>query len=63
MPHQRPDNDAKGKYPYRELFRRLKGIGYDRYTLIEVGKAYDPEAGQKFLKEYKAMWTELATGE
>jgi sugar phosphate isomerase/epimerase len=55
-------NDLTGKYPYRDLFRRLKGIGYDRYTLIEVGKAYDPEVGTKFLEDYKARWTELTNG-
>ena len=49
--------------PYRvRIGLALKGIGYDRYTLIEVGKAYDPEAGQKFLADYKATWTELANG-
>ncbi|HVK17740.1 MAG TPA: TIM barrel protein [Fimbriiglobus sp.] len=52
-------NDLTSKYPYRDLFQRLKGIGYDRYTLIEVGKAYDPETGAKFLADYKAKWTEL----
>ena len=56
------ENDAAGKYPYRELFRLLRGIGYDRYTLCEVGKSYDPEAGEKFLAEYKALWTELTRG-
>ncbi len=55
-------NDKKGSYPYRDLFRRFKGIGYDRYTLCEYGKAFDPEAGEKFLTEYKALWEELAKG-
>ncbi len=55
-------NDAAGKYPYRDLFRRLKGTGYDRYTMCEVGKTYDPEAGAKFLAGYKALWTELTRG-
>ena len=52
-------NDKAGKYPYRDLFKRLKGIGYDRYTLCEVGKVYEPEAGLKFLTEYKEMWDGL----
>ncbi|MBY0514619.1 MAG: sugar phosphate isomerase/epimerase [Gemmataceae bacterium] len=53
-------NDAKGVYPYRELFTLLKGIGYDRYTLCEVGKTYDNVAeGTQFLKEYKRTWDEL----
>ncbi|HJZ53648.1 MAG TPA: TIM barrel protein [Gemmataceae bacterium] len=52
-------NDAKGVYPYRELFTLFKGIGYDRYTLCEVGKTYEVNEGTQFLKEYKAMWEEL----
>jgi len=57
------NNDKSGKYPYRDLFKRLAGIGYDRYTLCEVGKVYnDPAEGEAFLKEYKAMWTELVRG-
>jgi sugar phosphate isomerase/epimerase len=55
------ENDAKGKYPYRQLFKRLKEIGYDRYTLCEVNKSFDPVAGEKYLKEYVAKWKELAT--
>lgn len=55
-------NDANGKYPYRELFKLLRGIGYDRYTLCEVGTAYDPEKGAAFFKEYKATWDKLVKG-
>jgi sugar phosphate isomerase/epimerase len=54
--------DKKGEYPYRDLFKRLRGIGYDRYTLIEVGRAYSPEEGRVYLKDYKALWTELVRG-
>lgn len=53
------ENDASGKYPYRELFKLLRGIGYDRYTLIEVGKSYGVEEGTEFLKKYKALWEKL----
>jgi sugar phosphate isomerase/epimerase len=53
-------NDKKGTYPYRDLFARLNEMGYDRYTLCEVGKSYTPEEGEKFLKEYKALWSELS---
>jgi sugar phosphate isomerase/epimerase len=56
------EKDARGKYPYRELFKLLKSIDYDRYTMIEVGKAYDPDAGLTFLKNYKAKWTEMCAG-
>jgi hypothetical protein len=52
-------NDAKGVYPYRELFTLLKGIGYDRYTLCEVGKTYEVVEGTKFFQEYKALWDDL----
>jgi sugar phosphate isomerase/epimerase len=55
------DNDATGKYPYRELFTLLRQTGYDRYTLIEIGQSY-PEvaAGTKYLRDYKAKWEELS---
>lgn len=57
------ENDAKGTYPYRELFSLLRGINYDRYTLIEVGKTPPSvDAGLVFLKEYKALWTKLVAG-
>jgi sugar phosphate isomerase/epimerase len=56
------ENDASGKYPYRELFKLLRGIGYDRYTMCEVGKAYNPEDGATFLKGYKALWDKLVKG-
>jgi sugar phosphate isomerase/epimerase len=54
--------DAAGTYPYRELFALFRGIGYDRYTLIEVGKPYAVEEGTAFLKEYKALWQKLVRG-
>jgi len=55
------ENDANGKYPYRELFALLRGMDYDRYTMIEVGKTPPSvEAGLTFLKEYKTLWTKLA---
>lgn len=53
------ENDRKGTYPYRELFKLLRGIGYNRYTLCEVGKSYDVAEGTKFLKDYKKLWDEL----
>ncbi len=56
------ENDASGKYPYRELFKLLRGIGYDRYTLCEVGKSYDVDEGTEFLKKYKALWDKLVKG-
>lgn len=56
------ENDANGKYPYRELFKLLRGAGYDRYTLCEVGKAYNVEEGTEFFKKYKALWDKLVKG-
>ncbi len=52
--------DSTGKYPYRELFKKLTGIGFDRYTFCEVGTSYDPKVGADFLAHYKALWKELA---
>lgn len=55
--------DASGKYPYRELFRLFRETGYDRYTLCEVGTVYpDAKAAEDFMREYKSLWTRLATG-
>lgn len=56
-------NDAAGRYPYRELFGLLRGAGYDRATLIEVGQKFeDAKAGAEYLRTYKALWQELARG-
>jgi sugar phosphate isomerase/epimerase len=56
-------HDAEKKYPYRELFRLLRGMDYDRYTLIELGKAMpDVDSSEEFLRYYKALWLELARG-
>jgi sugar phosphate isomerase/epimerase len=57
------ENDAKGTYPYRELFRLLREAGYDRYTMCEVGTAYpDVAKGEQFLEEYVRLWKKLAEG-
>jgi hypothetical protein len=55
--------DAAGKYPYRELFHLLKGIDYDRTTLIEIGRSWpEPDAATEMLRYYKALWLELCRG-
>src|SRR5262245_64368680 len=55
--------DSTGAYPYRELFRLLREAGYDRYTLIEVGRTPpDVASGEEMLRYYKALWSELARG-
>ena len=40
---RRVTNDAKGRYPYRELFRLLRGAGYDDYLTSEVSVRNMPE--------------------
>jgi sugar phosphate isomerase/epimerase len=56
-------NDKAGKYPYRDLFKKLRGIGYDRYTMCEVPRSpVDVAAGEDFLRYYKALWHELSHG-
>ncbi|MFO0876692.1 MAG: TIM barrel protein [Gemmataceae bacterium] len=56
-------NDPAGAYPYRELFRLLRGIHYDRPTLIEYGKVFaDPDTGAEFLRYYRALWNEMQKG-
>jgi sugar phosphate isomerase/epimerase len=55
--------DARGLYPYRELFRLFRTHGYDRVTLCEVGRPVpDPDLGAEFLRYYKALWQELNRG-
>ncbi len=51
--------DKKGVYPYRELFKKLAEIKYDRYTLCEVGTAVKPDDGEKWLADYHKQWKEL----
>ena len=59
-------NELWSGYPYRELFAGLKSIGYDRVTFMEVGgvaeepNAKQPDAAIRFMRYYRALWTELA---
>lgn len=50
-------NELWNGYPYRELFDRLRGIGYDRYTLIEIADNPDPD---RLLRYYRKLWDELS---
>ena len=43
----------RAEYPWRELFRLLKGDGYDGYTLAEIGPS--PES-ERLMGYYKALW-------
>jgi len=48
---------ANPEYPWRELFAGLKSIGYDGYTLAEIGQeSCEPV---RFMKYYRALWLEL----
>ncbi|MEZ6139814.1 MAG: TIM barrel protein [Zavarzinella sp.] len=52
--------DHQKVYPYRELFSLLTQLGYNRYTLIELGYTPpDVAAGEQLLRFYKALWLEL----
>ena len=52
-------NELHSGYPYRELFRLLRETGYDRVTLAEIAGAPDAESGERLMRYYKALWTEL----
>jgi sugar phosphate isomerase/epimerase len=47
---------ADTRYPWRELFTLLREAKYDRYTFAEVAENPEPE---RFLRWYRALWTEL----
>jgi hypothetical protein len=49
-------NELANNYPWRELFTLLRKGNYDRYTLCEAQESKEPE---RFLRWYKALWTEL----
>lgn len=49
-------NELASPYPYRELFSLLRASKYNRYTLCEAQESPEPE---RFLRWYKALWTEL----
>ena len=51
-------------YPWRELFTCLKGIGYDRYALMEIlgpkTIGTEEEDVLRFMRFYRRLWEELA---
>lgn len=49
-------NELSNHYPWRELFSLLKQAKYERYTLCEAQESKEPE---RFLRWYRALWTEL----
>lgn len=52
-------NELHSGYPYRELFRLLRETGYDRVTLAEIAGMPDVASGERLMRYYKALWTEL----
>lgn len=55
-------NELHSGYPYRELFRLLREANYDRCTLAEIQGMPDEATGERLMRYYKALWTELARG-
>ena len=49
-------NELASAYPWRELFALLRKSRYERYTLCEAAGSQEPE---RFLRWYKALWTEF----
>ncbi len=52
-------NELHSGYPYRELFRLLRETDYDRVTLAEIQGMPDVATGERLMRYYKALWTEL----
>jgi len=52
-------NELHSGYPYRELFRLLREANYDRVTLAEIPGMPDVASGERLMRYYKALWTEL----
>jgi sugar phosphate isomerase/epimerase len=52
-------NELHSSYPWRSLFTLLKETGYDRYTLAEIPGMPDPASGERLMRYYRALWTEL----
>ena len=43
-----------------ELFRLLRETNYDRVCLAEIQGAPDEASGERLMRYYKMLWTELA---
>lgn len=52
-------NELHSGYPYRELFGLLRDTGYDRHTLAEIPPMPDVASGERLMRYYKMLWTEL----
>lgn len=49
-------NELANEYPWRELFALLRKSGYQDYTLMEAQE--NPQT-ERFMKWYRALWSEL----
>lgn len=49
-------HDLYDDYPYAELIRLLKGIGYEGYCMSESPASADPE---RVMRYYAALWREM----
>ena len=54
-------NELVSGYPYRELFRLFGESGYDRVTLAEIEGMPDEKTGERLMRYYKGLWTELSS--
>jgi sugar phosphate isomerase/epimerase len=54
-------NELHSGYPYRELFRLLREANYYRVTLAEIQGMPDVASGERLMRYYKALWTELTS--
>lgn len=52
-------NELHSGYPYRELFQLLRQTGYDRVTLAEIEGMPNVASGERLMRYYKSLWTEL----
>ena len=55
-------NELHSGYPYRELFRLFRETNYDRVTLAEIQGMPDAATGERLMRYYKMLWSELARG-
>jgi sugar phosphate isomerase/epimerase len=55
-------NELHSGYPYRELFQLMRETGYDQVTLAEIAGMPDAAGGERLMRYYKALWTELTRG-
>jgi sugar phosphate isomerase/epimerase len=55
-------NELTSGYPYRELFRLFRETAYDRVTLAEIQGMPDIATGERLMRYYKGLWSELVRG-